>query len=129
MEGIMNISEPSILIRINKKYHDGISRKQLFEVTRGVWKIGLRREKAQLAFAVYKGIVKEVYVISSWHPAGTLQYQTRTRTDVAYPGRWEFDGKLASQDIRDKYIDESVAEYFSPHAQNPITYVNCGSLY
>jgi hypothetical protein len=119
----MNISEPSILIRINQKYEEGMSRQALLEVTRGIWKVGSRREKAQLAFAVYKGVVKEVYSIKSWHPQGTLEYQTRN--DFVSMGRWEFDGDLAPADIRDKYIDKSVEKYFSPHAQNPIKYVNC----
>jgi hypothetical protein len=119
----MKISEPSILIRINQKYHDGMSRQELFEATRGVWKIAVRRENAKLAFAIYKGIVKEVYAIKSWHPAETLSY--KTRTDTHYPGRWEFNGGLAPQDIRNKYIDKSVKEYFTPSARNVITYVNC----
>ncbi len=101
----MEISEPAILIRINKKYHENMSRLELFEATRGVWKVGLRREKAYLAFAVYRGIVKEVYAIHSWHPTGTLRYQTRD--DVNAPNRWEFEGELAPQDVRDKYIDPS----------------------
>lgn len=100
-----------------------MSQQALFEVTRGVWKIGSRRENAQLAFAVYRGIVKEVYTITSWHPAGTLQYQTRG--DIHHPGRWEFNGELAPQNLRHKYKENSVAEYFSSGAQNPITYVNC----
>lgn len=119
----MIISEPSILIKINQKYQDGMTGQYLLEVTRGIWKVGSRREKAQLAFAIYQGIVKEVYSIKSWHPQGTLIYQTRK--DFVSKGRWEFDGKLASDDIRDKYIGKSVAKYFSSHAQNPITYVNC----
>lgn len=117
------ITEPAILIRINQKYHYGMSQQELFEATRGVWKIGTRREKARLAFAIYKGIVKEVYVVNSWHQAGTLPYQTRS--DINHPGRWEFDGSLAPHDVREKYIDKSVEEYFPPKAQNPITYVNC----
>jgi hypothetical protein len=119
----MEISEPAILIRINQKYREGMSGQELFEITRGVWKLGSRRENALLAFAVYKGIVKEVYLIDSWHPAGTLPY--RTRKDVHIPGRWEFQGKLAPDAIRDKYLDESVEVYFSKNAQNPIAYVDC----
>lgn len=119
----MKITEPSILIRINQKYQEGMSGQALLEITRGIWKVGARREKAQYAFAVYQGIVKEVYRIKSWHPQGTLKYQTRK--DFTSTGRWEFDGELAPQDIRDKYVDESVSEFFPRNAQNPIKYVNC----
>lgn len=117
------ITEPSILIRINQKFRYGMSQIELYEVTRGVWKIGSRRKNVRLAFAIYKGIIQEVYAVNSWHQAGTLLYQTRTDTDS--PDRWEFDGVLASQDIRDKYIDKSVEAYFPPKSRNPITYVHC----
>lgn len=80
------ITEPSILIRINRKYRDGMSQQELYEITRGVWKIGERREKAQLAFAIYQGVIKEVYTIDTWHPAGTTPYHTRS--DFDHPGRW-----------------------------------------
>lgn len=119
----VKIKEPAILIRINKKFRDGISQQELFEITRGVWKVGKRRESTKFAFAVFKGIVKEVYEIHSWHPAGTLPYSTRLGINI--PGRWEFEGNLASEEIRNQYIDLSVEEYFPGHAQNPITYVNC----
>ncbi|MBI5847819.1 MAG: hypothetical protein HZB31_07720 [Nitrospirae bacterium] len=48
----MKISEPSILIRISQKYQDGMSGQALLEITRGIWKVGTRREKAQYAFIV-----------------------------------------------------------------------------
>jgi hypothetical protein len=82
--------------------------------------IGPRREEAELALAVYQGIVREVYRIERWHPAGTLPY--RTRDDVAKyrgSGRWEFEGTIAS-DVRDRYVGFSVGKGW----QNPVRYVN-----
>ena len=55
------IVEPTILIRINQFYRQGMSGKELYEATRGVWKVGIRREKVRIAMAVFKGFVKEVY--------------------------------------------------------------------
>ena len=65
------IEEPVILIRINKLYRHGMSDIELYDATRGVWKVGARRERASYAFAVFEGIVREVYKINEWFPAGT----------------------------------------------------------
>ena len=84
--------------------------------------MGARRERASYAFAVFEGIVREVYKINEWFPAGTTP---STRGDLYDPERWEFVGDVAEKGIRDKYILKSVDDYFSRNQQNPITYVNC----
>lgn len=118
------ITEPALLIRISQYYREGMSSEELYEVTRGVWVIGQRREKVQYALSVVKGIVREVYSILSWHPAGSSPYKTRTKEDVSCSGRWEFIGTIAPSVIREKYCDKSVAHYFEKGAANPIMYVN-----
>jgi hypothetical protein len=121
----VEIDEPSILIRINRLYRYGMSPEELYETTRGVWRAGSRREAAELAFSIYRGIVLEVYTIQTWYPAGTLHYKFRPIEHVRRPGRWEFQGEVAPKEIRDKYVDKSVANYFPRRSQNPIKYVNC----
>lgn len=120
----VTVSEPALLIRINKMYKDGMSTQSLYEATRGVWVIGERRNAVLYAFAVAKGIVREVYEVNSWHPAGSTPYKTRPLQDVSYKGRWEFVGEVAPVAIREKYLDCSVADYFPKGAANPIMYVN-----
>ena len=92
--------------------------------TRGVWKLGERRKKAKYAFAVFEGVVREVYEILSWHPPGSQHYETRSADDVTLKGRWEFWGQTAADEIRSKYVDRSVKKYLPSKAQNPIAYVN-----
>jgi uncharacterized protein len=121
----VKIAEPSILIRINQLYYYSMSSQELYEVTRGVWKLGERRNNAEYAFAVYQGVVREVYRIENWCPAGTLPYETRNQATLRIPGRWEFEGIVAKPAIRKKYLDLSVGQYFAANSQNPITYVNC----
>ena len=78
---------------------------------------------ARYAFAVYEGIVREVYAISQWLPAGST-YSARNPHGVRTRSRSEFVGTLADDRLRRKYRDKYVGHYFSPGAQNPITYVN-----
>ncbi len=119
------IEEPAILIRINQLYRYGLSDIELYDATRGIWRVGENRNKAKYAFAVYEGIVREVYKIEHWFPAGTT-FSTRNPNDLDAPDRWEFVGQLAERRIRAKYLLKSVEDYFSQNSQNPITYVNCG---
>lgn len=122
---MLEILESTILIRINQLYSDDLTPLALYEATRGVWKMGPRREQAQIAFAVYKGEVKEVFQITNWNSAGTAIYETRDREEMNLEGRWEFIGELATDEIREKYLGQSVADYFEQGNINPITYVNC----
>ena len=44
---------------------------ELYDATRGIWKVGEERVKAKYAFAVFEGVIREVYEISQWLHAGS----------------------------------------------------------
>jgi hypothetical protein len=118
------IKEPSILIRINQEYRYGMSETELYDATRSSWVIGDRRDAAQYAFAVYEGVVREVYKITKWLSGGST-FNTRWPYDrVVQTDRWEFVGILAEEELRQRYINRYVGHLFTQGAQNPITYVN-----
>lgn len=125
MKTEVDIAEKVILTKINKRYRDSMTPEALYEATRGVWKIGPRRDEADYAFSVFQGEVKEVYRIRSWLPAGTLKYITRATSDVEIEGRWELEGELAEKEVRNNYVETSVRGYFLQGASNPVMYVNC----
>jgi len=126
-----DITERAILIRINQLYRYGMDADSLYDATRGVWVIGPRRECAEYAFSVFKGIVMEVYKIKHpWHLAGTKATFYKTRPDcnedwTSEPERWEFEGEVAESEIREKYLKKSVKRYLTANSQNPIKYINC----
>lgn len=115
------VVHPIVLFRIPRLFRYGMSSEELYHATRQFWRMGLRREKAELAFAVFDGIVQEVYRIVDWYPAGTT---FSTRSSKGYEKRWEFVGRVAEPEIRDRYLLKSVGSYFSKRAQNPISYIN-----
>ncbi len=119
------IAEPSILIRINRLYRYDMTDEELYEATRGKWKVGTRREKAEYAYAVFRGIIREVYSVERWVPSGSTLYRTTVHTNEHRPGRWEFVGCLTEAAIRDRYVNKTAEHYFTQGAQNPIRYVNC----
>jgi uncharacterized protein len=125
-----NITEPSIIIRPNQLYHSGMSDEELYDATRGIWKLGERRKKARYVFAVFQGIILDVYKIKGeWHPAGTtFVNSTRpnmTRDNIAPErlGDWEFIREPVENEIREKYRLKSVKRYLT--SRNPILYVKC----
>lgn len=122
----VTITEPTLLIRINRLYRHTMSATELYEATRGVWRLGSRREGARLAMAVYQGVVREVYEIESWHPAWSTptSREALKGSGEEAAGRWEFVGRRADEGLRDKYVNGSVAHYLPAQAQNPILYVN-----
>lgn len=121
----VEIEDPALLIRINQLYTPDMSKVELYDVARGVWVLGERREKAKYACAVAGGTIVEVFTIDEWHPAGSTPYSRRVIDLPRYQGRWEFTGNVAPDGIRSKYIGRSVAHYFSRGAANPVMYVNC----
>jgi hypothetical protein len=122
-----DIPDPVVLIRINELYRNGMSAQELYDATRGVWILSLERARgAKYAFAVFEGIVKEVYEPELWQDAQVDSYETRKDlTPEDGKGRIEFIGKLAPEAIRSKYIDKSVANSFVFGSQNPCKYINC----
>jgi hypothetical protein len=115
----VKVRHKAILITINQIYRSAMSPEELYEATRGIWVVGARREQAEYGMAVYQGIVREVYRIRQWLPAGTLPYRTRDAHGFKKSGRWEFDGVVANG-IRDRYVGRSVGM----SGQNPIRYRN-----
>ncbi len=115
------ITESAILFRIGKLYRDGLSDMELYDITRGRWRLGKRRENAKLGFSVFNNEIIEVYDILQWFHGGDT---FSSRTDPAPPDRWEFVGNIANEKYRKKYIGKSVAHYFKDGARNPVCYIN-----
>ncbi len=104
----VTIEEKGILFRIRRTYHQGMDALALYEATRGVWRLGIRRLEAQYAFALSGRKIVEVYEIEEWFPAGTLPYHTR-QTRSFDRSRWEFKGQVAPPAIREKYVGQTVS--------------------
>jgi hypothetical protein len=122
----VNITDPVILIRINQLYRHGMPTAELYDITRGVWVLSAERaSKMKYVFAVYEGVVREVYEPEKWMPALTTKYPTRTDLvpDDAN-GRIEFVGKIAPEAIRQKYLLGDVTAYTKISQQTPCLYAN-----
>jgi hypothetical protein len=107
---IVTITEPTIIITINKYYERFITEDKLYAITRSAWKVSKqRRDNVEYAIASYRGLVREIYKINCWH----------FKSDE---NRWAFDGEKAEPEIRNKYINQSLDNYIKKGSQNPIRY-------
>lgn len=117
-ESVAHIDEPVVAICINGSYEDERNNRDIYKCTRGTWKVSRdRADKAHYAFGVYHGTILEVYEIDEWCDAGT----TPDSFGPA-PGRSEFVGGIAEDEIRDKYVGKRLPDRFYG---NPIRYYNC----
>lgn len=114
---VIKICEPALLITVNRLFRRGMDASSLYEITRGNWVVGKRRDKVKYAFAIYNGIVRQVYEIDYWFPVEARDPKQKTRQ------RWRFEGSISSE--MKHYVGGNVENYISLGAQNPIKYVNC----
>lgn len=115
-----SIDENVIIFRITK-YQPGMSATEIYDLTRRCWKVNVEKaRKAELAFAVYKGIVLDVYRIDKWVPGHSTYNSIPVSDEIKrrdkQEGRWEFVGHVA-EDLREKYVEKNVS-IFSKEAIN-----------
>ncbi len=115
------IKENIVIIKINKSFREGMSKTELYDVTRGCWKRKIASvEKAEYALAVVYGIVKEVYQIDEWLLAENEVRETIPYNEAVDAGRIIFKGRTADEEIRKKYLDYSVAGLFKRGEVAPV---------
>jgi len=104
---------PVLLININNQFRKDMTKKEIYKATRKYWKINIdRANEFKIICAVSQGIIREVFELSRWTKA----------TSEKQKGRSYFTGYIASNSIRNKYIDKSVIKFWLPGSQNPIKY-------
>jgi uncharacterized protein len=107
----ITITDRVILIIINKLYQRGITEENLYQSTRKSWRIAPLRHNPKYAFAVFRGVVRQVYEIERWY------------LSPDNPSRWEFEGHVAPD--AQHYLGKSVSHYLKRGAQRPTKYINC----
>ena len=125
MEDLALISHRVVIIRIPVLYRADMDATELYESTRGVWRMNVSRARAsEYVFSVIDQVVREVYRPTRWAQAGSTPYAFRSQVAMRRPGRWEFVGEVAAQSIRARYVNLPLGHMFPHGAANPIMYLN-----
>lgn len=118
-----NVTEPCIAININETYKPGMSSREIYECTRGIWPVGPARTQAKFAISVYQEVILEVYAIEGWYPAGAV-FSERSYSSSK---RLEFVGNVAPI-LSKKYRGKSLSGMFSNGKRFPFRYLNMSGL-
>lgn len=105
-------------ISVNKSVDD----LSMYDAVRAAWRVNVSRaERAQLVFAMVKGICRQVYVPESWHPALKETFPFLLN-DV--DGRYGFIGVPAAYEIQQKYNGKKLPDNMQRRkgAASPVLY-------
>ncbi len=94
----------------------------LYDATRHCWMAGKRVNDYQYVLAVIDKQVREVYKVKSWYHAKMWENDEKDVT-----GRWEFDGEVAPNNIRDQWVNKIIPIKFRKQGMaSPLLYSDRG---
>ena len=110
-------SHPLLIISINQMALE----RGNYDATRYAWKLDpVRARKAEFVLATIRGVIVEVFVAESWLESSPSNFPGFSEL----PGRWGFVGRLAPDEIREKYRQRKLPDSLRRKgAANPIRYV------
>ena len=120
-----DITDDVVAIKINNLYRPDMTPMELYESTRGYWRISMdTARKAKYALSIADNIVREVYLIVDWYKAMTTMSLLKSEhgEDSLNTNRIEFIGRIAPEDVRNKYVDKSVKNLYKRGEANPCKY-------
>lgn len=113
-EIINEITEPALIIFVNKLYKRGMTDKEIYEITHEKWRINKSKsDQVEYVLASFKGIVRGVYKVKEWYDTDLEERKQKRRG---------FKGEQASEDIRQKYLGKSLVNF--PSGGTPFRYCN-----
>ena len=111
---IETFDEPLIIININKTYRRNSGPNGIYAATRGDWTLDRSHaEKAVYGLAEYQGLIVGVFRIDQWEEVDVPKGKRR---------RIRFSGEVAPDEVRDKYLNKSVAHLKKRGQSFPVRY-------
>ena len=104
-------TENAMIIKINRRYYENITASELYEATRGWWRVNVdNAQKMKFVLSVANGEVREVYDNIDWCEIDEES------------GRRAFTGKVTEDQYWRGFIGKSVKNLFNKGEANPIKY-------
>lgn len=104
-EKLVSIDDDCIIININGTYKRGASADAIYKATKETWKMAnWRSDSCKYVICEYRGLIREVYEVLKWY--------TKERTNKKgklYKG-YGFEGIVAAELVRSKYLNKSIAD-------------------
>lgn len=114
-----------VLININRTYKRGNGTDPIYKATKETWLISERRiPQLKYVLSEFRGLIVEVFEVQKWYPKQRPKNKTTDKGEkiqVEVIG-WGFDGNVAPDEIRNLYINKSVAHLKQKGAAQVIRY-------
>ena len=117
-----SIPKDTIIININTSYKRASGVDKLYQSTKERWRMDKDRlDGIKYVLSEFKGLIVEVFEVKKWYPI-KRQYNPGTKkAGKTYTG-FGFDGHVAPNPVRNKFLNKSVAHKKKRGASNPIMY-------
>lgn len=120
MPSSLAIEAPCVLFRVNRLYRPGMDVDEVYDITRGWWRLGANREKVEYALGVADGVVRGAFRVLGWR--ARREGDENFHHDEPGKPRWGFDGEPA--DELEHLVGLDVSDLFAAGSQNPVRYLN-----
>jgi hypothetical protein len=116
------IGNDCIMININRKYKRGIGGQSIYQATKEIWTI--RKDKLprlKYVLSEYRGLIIEVFEVEEWYEKERGYLPSSKRYGQTKIG-FGFHGKIATDEIRNQYLNKSIAHTKKRGAASAIRY-------
>ncbi len=121
-EPLNEIDDNCILININKKYQRGKGESSIYSATKETWTIKKGKlPNLKYVLSEYRGLIVEVYEVRNWYEKErgfTPKAKRYGQTKIGFG----FNGEVAPDEIRKKYVNKSIAHIKKKGAASAIRY-------
>ena len=110
-ETLSEIDENCVIININKTYKRGSGNDSIYNATKEIWDIKEhRRNRIEYVLSEYRGLIVEVFKVKEWYGKERGYNLGAKKYGQTYIG-YGFNGEVAEDLIRKKYINKSIAAH------------------
>ncbi len=116
-ELLTEIGDDCLIININRNYKRGAGVEAIYNATKETWKMAEWRPKSfNYILSEYRGLIREVFKVKNWY-----KKERPDKNGNTYLG-YGFNGTVANNDIRSRYINKSVSGIKPRGYANPTIY-------
>lgn len=120
-EPLEELESNCVIININKTYkrHSGVD--AIYSATKETWRMKNPTNKIEYVLSEYHGLIVEVFKVTDWYSKKRTTKGKNEQDRKEYIG-YGFNGTVAENEIRNKYLNKSIAHLKKNGAANVIRY-------
>ena len=119
---LSNLGDDCVIININKNYKRGIEGYSIYKATKETWTINKDKlPKIKFVLSEFRGLIVEVFEVVEWYEKERGYLPTAKRYGQSKIG-YGFNGVVASDLIRGKYLNKSISHLKKRGAASVIRY-------